>query len=118
MDTTDDQMTPGEMQELLGILTRTFQRTISDMIEMRSQVDALEIMIVSLANHIGLNPEEVAAKLRTAQETAHQKRLENVEARNPAAAAMADNREGLPEFDEEMLRKMSIGEQPPGGPRP
>jgi len=101
-------MNEDESKALMRVI-RTLQ---ANQIELVARIDGLEIMLASIGSHIGIDPDELVSKLRIAQSTSHQKRLQLVEDRNPSAAAEVDNRIGHPPIDEEMLRKMDIGDPP------
>ena len=101
-------MNEDEVQALI----RMIQTLQANQVELAARIDGLEILLASMGSHVGIHPDELVSKLRGAQSTSHQKRLQLVEDRNPSAAAGIDNRIGHPPIDEEMLRKMDMGDPP------
>ena len=97
------------------VLMQAFWNLEATQIELAARIDGIEILAASLGVHVGIDAHEFAEKLRITQATAHQKRLQTVEDRNPAASACVDSRSEFPPIDEEMLRRMDIG-TPPSDP--
>jgi hypothetical protein len=82
-----------------------------------ARLDAHDLVLGLVAQRTGMDVVEYDQMLRSIIHTAHQKRLERVEKRNPAAAAAVDARETLPEIDQAMLDAMRFddeGETPLG----
>jgi hypothetical protein len=93
-------------------LIRMIQTLQANQMELAAKIDGVEILLANMGSHVGIAPDELVSKLRVAQATCHQKRLQLVEDRNPSIAAELDNRIGHPLIDEELLKKMNIGEPP------
>ena len=108
----DKPLTDEQRYELLLNTTRQLQRSLADQLELAARVDGLEILLASLGSHVGISADELVSKLRKAQATSHQKRLQMIEERNPHLAALLDMRSEMPPIDETMLDKMDIGDWP------
>ena len=108
----EPELNPAQTEELLLNTTNQLYRAMGDALELAARVDGLEILLASLGSHVGISPDELASKLRIAQATSHQKRLEMLEEKNPSIAALLDTRSGMPPIDETMLKKMDIGDGP------
>lgn len=106
----ENGLTPNEMLEILTNTTQALHRQISQSIHLAARVDGLELVLVALGKKLGWPPEQLVAMTRKVQATCHQKRLERVEERNPAAAASADTRESMPDIDEALLKLMELDE--------
>lgn len=96
-------LTPRDTFQILENTVHGLHRQIADMIALKAQVEGLELMVVAMGKKLGWAPEDLVAKMREVQNTIHQARLEIVENRNPGAAAMADNRQAMPEIDHKLL---------------
>ena len=105
----EPELTPKQTEELLLNTTQALYRALGDMLELSARVDGLEVLLASLGNHAGIDPDELVTRLRTTQATAYQKRLEIVEDKSPTIAAMIADRTGMPPIDETLLKQMEIG---------
>jgi hypothetical protein len=108
----DRPLTDEEREQLLLNTTRQLHRALGDMLELTARVDGLELLLASLGSHVGISADELVSKLREAQATIHQKRLQMIEEQNPLLAAHLDTRSEMPPIDEELLGKMEIGDWP------
>jgi hypothetical protein len=108
----DETLTDEQRHEILMNTTRQLHRSLADQLELSAMVDGLEILLASLGSHVGIDPYELVSKLRKAQATSHQKRLQTIEEENPYLAAHLDNRPEMPPIDETMLSKMEFGDWP------
>jgi hypothetical protein len=108
----DEPLTDEQRHEILLNTTRQLHRSLADQLELSARVDGLEILLASLGSHVGIDPYVLVSKLRKAQATSHQKRLQMIEEENPYLAAHLDKRTEMPPIDETMLSKMDLGDWP------
>jgi hypothetical protein len=87
-------------------LLRILKQLAAAQVEQAARIDALEVLHGEAALRLGDDPGLYAVKLRTIAGTCHQKRLEDLEARNPRLAALLDQRGPLAPIDEALLRAL------------
>jgi hypothetical protein len=84
------------------------QRTDATMLLLLARIHALELVVQMIAEECGLDAKLVSAAQERLTSVAHQLTLEKVEAINPGLSAALDRRPGIPDLDEELLKKLRL----------
>lgn len=91
-------------EETEDALMRMIRTLLANQVEQAGRLDGLLLTLGVVASRCGVDPVEFEGMVLRSSETCHQARLEEIEKRNPAMAALLDLRREAPEIDEALLR--------------
>jgi hypothetical protein len=103
---------------LLGICKNNTAAVVeagNQMRNIQSELDTLRVMVHMLSARSQLPSEAVVALMTKLQAAFYQRRLEALEDQNPAAAAQADTRQGIPDLDPEIMELLRRACEEGGG---
>lgn len=95
--------TNAELYAILKNVVRAVHDQGAQRIYEQARLDALQAAVIGLATGAGIPQKVFLARLSAWREAFYQKRLDDLENENPAAAAAAYIRRGIPDLDPEIL---------------